>query len=400
MLREMKANFARLIGWKSIGEDVSVPTRSPGKSTSMSIGTALDALARRPLTLAMLGFLASVAAVDSPALANKADPDIWQQDASAALSLLAADGYRGSVLVACGDRVLFEAVHEPGNMNNVAVSYWIASVSKQFTAAAILILEQRGRLSLADSVGKFFPDAPSDKSELTLLALLTHQSGLPQTYPTDGIEKRSQALNAIFDTPLEHHPGSRYSYSNENYVLLAMLVEIVSGERFESFLEREIFLPAGIRDWGFWPDLSRAFVPPLINPRDAGKLVPNWGFRGATGIRLSTRDLHRWVLALQNDTVLSSQNRQMLFGEHVAVGNGETAGFGWHTSYQEGKPSWLSARGSESYGANALVYVSKVAPLTIIATSHAGPRRGAGWSRRARDILMEKFASSGSHLCR
>lgn len=353
------------------------------------------------LAFAVISFL-SCAHAASCALAQEGSPTSvavpMVSPAQAAMEVLASEGFAGSVLVACGETPLFAGDFGLRGAEGRAPSYWIASISKQFTAAAILRLSERGALSLSDSLSRFFPEAPPDKADITLFQLLTHQSGLPQGYAADGVQDRDAAAAAILATPLAQAPGGGFLYSNDNYTLLALVTELATGEPFETFVAREVFAPAGLRDFGFWPDDSDAFTPHLIAPRDAGRRIANWGFRGPTGMRMSVDDLHRWALALNGDAVLNAESRRLLFGPHVSASNGEQVGFNWFWAQTQGR-SWLSTRGSESYGANAVLYLDPASPLIIIAATHAGPRDGQGWSRRARDALMSVFASGDTAPC-
>lgn len=312
--------------------------------------------------------------------------------AQVAMEALVSEGFAGSVLVACGETQLFSGDFGLRGAQGRTPSYWVASISKQFTAAAILRLSERGALSLSDPLSRFFPGAPPDKAGITLFQLLTHQSGLPQGYAADGIQDRDAASTAILTTPLAQAPSGGFLYSNDNYTLLAIVVELAADEPFETFMAREVFAPAGLRDFGFWPDDSGVFAPRLVAPRDAGRRIANWGFRGPTGMRMSLDDLHRWALALNGDAVLNAESRRLLFGPHLSASNGEQAGFNWFWSRAQGR-AWLSTRGSESYGANAVLYRDPSSSLIIVAATHAGPRDGQGWSRRARDALMAIFSA-------
>jgi CubicO group peptidase (beta-lactamase class C family) len=315
-----------------------------------------------------------------------------------AMTELERRGFAGSVLVACGARIVFQDDYGVTPPAGRAPSYWLASISKQFTAVAILQLAQAGRIELADPLSRFFPDAPADKASITLLQLLSHRSGLPQAYAADGVGDRSAAARAVFATPLRDAPGGAFRYSNDNYTLLAMVVEIVSGERFEDYVRAHELAPAGLTDTGFWPDAGDAYVPPLLAPLTGASALANWGFRGGHGMRASVQDLHRWVMALDGGRVLSQQSVAMLYGPHAQAGDGDGVGFGWFWSEEDGV-RWLWTRGSDTSGSNAILYRLWGSPLVVVAATNAGPAEsdGPGWSRQARDALMEVF---GEETCR
>src|SRR5689334_4252626 len=141
--------------------------------------------------------------------------------------------------------------------------YHIASVSKPFTATAILQLQEQGRLNVADPVSKYVPGFPKGE-RITVDHLLTHSSGIPDINGIDGIDmfERSphtleQLVAKFAGLPIEFAPGSKQSYSNSNYNLLALILEKVSGESYENYLRRHIFEPVRMKDSGDDDDASR-----------------------------------------------------------------------------------------------------------------------------------------------
>jgi len=311
------------------------------------------------------------------------------------MASLVERGFAGSVLVACGDDVIFAGDFGLPPHEGRAPSYWIASISKQFTAAAVLKLVEQGRLSLDDQLSTFFANAPADKAGITLVQLAMHRSGLSQAYAADGHNDRNEAAQAIFAVPLESVPGTRFRYSNDNYALLAMVVELVSGQRVEDFVQQQLLTPAGLTDTGFWPEEAGAFVPPRLAQPGPELAGANWGMRGSDGMRASVRDLQVWVRALDRGQVLSTQSLAALYGPHLTLDDGDGVGMGWFWSDSEGGGRWLWTRGTEDTGPNAILYRLWGTPLTIIAASNAGPaeREGPGWSRQARDALMQIYGA-------
>jgi len=151
---------------------------------------------------------------------------------------LAGYGYSGSVLVEQhGEVVLDQGYGLADRAHNMPFTadtlFDIASISKPFTAAAVLRLEMRGKLKVEDKLGRFFPDAPPDKAAITLHQLLTHTSGLPESIGQEYDPlARKGFLRRVFATKLLFPPGGRFSYSNVGYSLLAAVVEQVSGKPF------------------------------------------------------------------------------------------------------------------------------------------------------------------------
>ena len=237
----------------------------------------------------------------------------------------------------------------------------IASVTKQFTAAAIMLLRKRGLLSLDDELSKFFPENPY--KGITVYHLLTHTSGLPD-HETWAIEKlkgqktipdNSLCVRFLRDSglELEFEPGEKFEYSNTAYCLLAEIVKQVSGMPFEDFLRSEIFEPCGmnstrvchIRVDGIpFDNFARGLVP-----RDGGFRIPDEldeysyvimldGANGDGFVYSNVIDLFAWDRALRNEALLSKDEQALMYtpgtlnsGEHGTWGldNEIGYGFGW-----------------------------------------------------------------------
>lgn len=216
------------------------------------------------------------------------------------------------------------------------------SVTKQFTAAAILRLEELGRLSTSDTIGKFFTDAPEDKRDITVHQLLSHQAGF--RHSMDNLNRRPPrdvGAGLILASPLLHPVGSRYSYSNVGYTLLAAIVDKLSGSSYERFLREELWLPLGMTNTGMvLPDWSEAqiadgleFTGPLPvrvddERTDSGA---SWLARGAAGVSSTLPDLTRWAEALRRGAILSDASRRKLFWPHVRMNTKSIIyyGYGW-----------------------------------------------------------------------
>ncbi|WP_449448494.1 serine hydrolase domain-containing protein [Thermomonas brevis] len=225
-----------------------------------------------------------------------------------------------------------------------ATAYRLASVSKQFTAAAVLLLAQDGTLAIDDPVRTWLPSLPREADAITLRHLLTHTSGLVDyedlmAEPSDG-QIRDAGVLALLEK--EHRlyfaPGSAYRYSNSGYALLSLVVERASGMAYPDFLRQRIFRPLNMHD-------TLAYV-------DGGPAVPHraWGYSevdgrwqrtdqsatsavlGDGGIYSTIDDLARWDAALYNDRLLSDASRALAFAPQVEV-TGEDYqaqyGFGW-----------------------------------------------------------------------
>jgi CubicO group peptidase (beta-lactamase class C family) len=150
--------------------------------------------------------------------------------------------------------------------NSPNTKFRLGSVTKQFTAASILLLEERGTLSVTDPVKKYLPDAPAAWDKITIFNLLTHTSGIPNytSFPDyaklEPFPTTARELVARFrDKPLDFEPGEKWSYSNSGYVLLGYLIEKITGASYETFLGENIFTPFRMTDSGY--DSTSAIIP-------------------------------------------------------------------------------------------------------------------------------------------
>jgi CubicO group peptidase (beta-lactamase class C family) len=231
----------------------------------------------------------------------------------------------GTVLVARGDKVLFSKGYGFANLewripNDPATKFRIGSITKQFTAAAILLLEERGKLAIDEHVKTHLPDVPAAWNRITLRHLLTHTSGIPDFINAPGFAELQpfaatpEELVAHFrGEPLEFEPGSQYSYSNSGYILLSYLIEKISGENYERFIRENLFAPLGMNDSGY--DSNSAVIP----HRAAGYVYGAAGFenaaffhmsipQGAGGLYSTTEDLLKWTRGLFGGKVLKPES--------------------------------------------------------------------------------------------
>ena len=164
-----------------------------------------------------------------------------------------AQMFMGSVLVAKNGEVIFSKGYGMADLewsvpNSPTTRFNIASMTKQFTAASILLLEDRGKLRPDDSVKKYLPDAPASWDKVTIYHLLTHTSGISGDAARyePGIPDK-----LIFnDKPLTFQPGERWEYTNLGYIVLGYLIERISGQTYEEFIQQNLFKPLGMRDSG------------------------------------------------------------------------------------------------------------------------------------------------------
>lgn len=234
-------------------------------------------------------------------------------------------GFSGALLVAREGEVLLNegyglAIQSEGVANTAETVFSTGSITKQFTAAAIMKLETMGELSTGDPLSLHLDGVPEDKAGITLHHLLTHTSGIVSGTGPDYEEVgRDEAVARALAEPLAFPPGEDMSYSNAGYSLLAAVVERASGRPYEEFLREHLFEPAGMTRTGYrLPDWSSSTVAhwyrraadkgtPLERP------YPFWNLLGNGGILSTTGDMYAWVLALAGDEILSAEAREKLF---------------------------------------------------------------------------------------
>ena len=237
--------------------------------------------------------------------------------------------FMGSVLVARGDQVLFSKGYGSANLewqvpDTPSTKFRLGSITKQFTAASILLLEERGKLKVNDPVKKYLPDAPAAWDKITIFHVLTHTAGIPSftSFPDyrswEASPTTPEKLVARFrDKPLEFEPGEKWNYSNSGYVLLGYLIERISGQSYEKFLQENIFAPLGMHDSGYDSNTSviarraAGYEPSPKGPVNAGFIHMTIPF-SAGALYSTTEDLLRWEEGLFGGKVLSAASLQKM----------------------------------------------------------------------------------------
>ncbi len=277
------------------------------------------------LTLFMsLAFLASPAK-SAAALSDEA----FAKAANEAVDRIAReDGFSGVILVARGDQVLLRraaglADRERNIPNTPGTRFALASVTKQFTAAAIMLLVEDGKISLADPISKYFAASPPEWKDVTIKHLLTHSSGI-------GDKKVAQQLPSLMFAP-----GTDFEYANAGYGLLTVAIEKASGQRYGEFLRSRIFAKLGMdgtSNTAGPSDILRGYRRSSDGRWQGGlPLEPGPG-TGEGGIISTLDDMLAWSRALETDSVLSASARAAMFTDY-----GHGYGFGWRLSPKYGR---------------------------------------------------------------
>lgn len=229
----------------------------------------------------------------------------------------------------------------------------LGSVTKQFTAVAILMLAEEGKLALSDPITKFLPDYPTQGHVITVEHLLTHTSGIQSYTGMPGwMATKIQAdlsLSELIDgfkkEPMEFAPGTRWSYDNSGYVLLGAIIEKASGTSYATFLKRRIFVPLGMASTTYGG--NEELVPRRVRGYsrrpggDANARYLSMTQPHAAGALVSTvDDLAKWDAALYTETLVRQASLQKAWTPYVlADGKATKYGYGWSVSSLRGRPT-------------------------------------------------------------
>lgn len=249
--------------------------------------------------------------------------------------------FSGSVLVARGDGNILRKGYAFANLehrvpNTPETKFRLGSLTKQFTAMAILILQEQGRLSVQDTIAKHLPNAPASWHPITVHQLLTHTSGLMHSWDLPGFERTQmvpstldQTIARFTDQPLLSQPGEKFHYSGLGYFVLAKLIETVSGVPYATFLREQILDPLKLNDTG------EDRQAPLLTHRASGYIRDGEGLVNAPPIDMAlltgggnlystVDDLAKWDRALKAGRLLSRASYSAMYTPF-----NENYGYGW-----------------------------------------------------------------------
>jgi CubicO group peptidase (beta-lactamase class C family) len=259
------------------------------------------------------------------------------------------NGFSGTVLIVRNGKIVLHkgygmANKEQGIPNTVETIFGIGSTAIDFTRAAVLKLQDGGKLSLSDTISCFFKDVPEDKSTMTLGQLMRGTSGLPnfhhdpekdEDYDLSWID-REEAVNRILNAPLLFSPGKDHAHSHSAFVLLAAIIEVVTNQSYSDFLQENFFIPLGMQHTGFYGPNSGFNTSQMAvgyGPSKVGEVnIPlNWGptswlVMGSGGMVSNPGDMYKWVKAIHKDDILS-EKAQKLYGFGNVYMGGSDRGF-------------------------------------------------------------------------
>ncbi|MGI8839092.1 MAG: serine hydrolase domain-containing protein [Pyrinomonadaceae bacterium] len=258
----------------------------------------------------------------------------------------------------------------------------LASVSKQFTAMAIMILAERGKLSLDDPLTKFFPEFPAYAQRIRIRNLLTHTSGMvdainPRWFKA-GYEPSSRDVLKMMaaESTVNFAPGEKFEYNNAGYLLLALLVEKVASESFPKFMLKNVFSPLGMDHTRIWDEtkprvehLAISFAPDG-NSFKPIEYVSDVSLYGPKGVITTLRDLAKWNEALETEKLVRTATlRQAYVPVKLNDGTESPYGFGWALGKENGLEMTEHAGGYLGYRAEIRHYPGERTSIILLSNS-------------------------------
>lgn len=283
-----------------------------------------------------------------------------------------AKNFHGSVLSAKDDNIIINKGYSFANLENslnnkTQTKFSIGSISKQFTAVGILKLYENQKIDLNETINKYLPNIKyGDK--ITIHQLLTHSSGLVNY--TDQVELYSlksdekiydEILNIINKNELIFKPGSQYQYSNTNYLLLADIIEEVSGLSYEEYMTATIFKPLKMMDTGvnYGEGDNTADATGYVGYLDVEVMDDEFlqkTLKGAGNIYSTTEDMFKWSRALDEYKIISEKTtEELLYGKHISVGGNNKVYYGYGFMIFETKDGPIYMHDGQTFGFTSLM---------------------------------------------
>jgi CubicO group peptidase (beta-lactamase class C family) len=257
--------------------------------------------------------------------------------------------FSGAVLIAQNGAILvskgYGLADRARNLPNMPqTKFRLGSLTKPFTAVAILQLQAQGKLNVQDHICQYIADCPAAWQAITIHHLLTHTAGIPDlTHFPDYAQTKTipstptQTIARFKDKPLDFQPGTKWDYSNSGYIVLGAIIEQASGKTYETFLQENIFTPLHMLNTGYEHDKSMLATGYANANAEAEAIDMSIPF-AAGGLYSTVEDLVRWDQALDTEKLLPKPLLDTMFTAHAAIPNSDGAsyGYGWVIGQQLG----------------------------------------------------------------
>jgi CubicO group peptidase (beta-lactamase class C family) len=302
-----------------------------------------------------------------------------------------AEGFSGVVLVERKGTVEFLQAYGYADRrrkirNTPDTRFEMASLTKPFTSAAILKLQEQGKLQTSDRLDRYIGPLPPPKNLATIHHLALHRAGLLVSGTSPSGDSREKFLQGIRTFPAESKPGDQYRYTNAGYGVLAAIIEIVSGRPYNDYVRQEILRPLGLREAYFRdetvPGLALGYQRPPDNPEPSSSAPRAAWDHGAGGMTISVPDLHTAFKGLRSGKVLSKASLEIMFHPWPEEG------YGWHVRKDAGGRQLIEKGGGHpAYASHLLHYPDE--QVTIVWVTNSLHKRFRGdLNRRLSEAVL------------
>ena len=354
------------------------------------------------LTVVLVAALFLLSSCDHHLDSQETEDQFWEQNDTYVTEHIDPEGSGFAVMVVKNGKIAFSKGWGMANIeSNIPFTpntpSNLASLSKQFTATAILILYERGKLNLDTKIIEHFPEFPIAWSEITIHHLLTHQSGIPNYTDLledgvtgyDGLTNQRAFELVLQEDNLDFTPGKQASYSNSGYLILAMLVERITDKSYADFLKETIFEPLDM-DSTFVSDESVVYPQNVALPYDENNELYKYKeyTYGAGGIYSTLHDIYKWDQALYTDKIVSQSTLQLAFTGYT--GGDNDYGYGWMVGQHGKYPAYR--HGGFMPGFLNYIYRVPGRNFTYLMISNGGVYANDGFGTWTTDLMDKIFA--------
>jgi len=335
--------------------------------------------------------LANVAAVIVLLLGNCRAQEVTSEIDKYLNTAVESGKFSGSILIARNGKVLLSKGYGMANRelnvpNTPQMKFRIGSLSKQFTAMAIMILQERGKLSVQDSVCKYVPDCPRGWAEITIHHLLTHTSGIQELLSFPDFRQTmalpspvAQTVERFKNKPLDFKPGTKFKYSNSGYVLLGYIIERVSGQSYEAYLKENIFEPLKMSNSG--SDHNDLIIENraagytkrdgvIINAPYIDMSIPT----GGGSLYSTVEDLFLWDQALYTEKLITRKSLDVMFTPYTTADWGDGAAYGWFIGKNKSNHKYMGFLGGiNGFAAQIMRYPDEKLLVVVLSNFSFAP---------------------------
>lgn len=316
------------------------------------------------------------------------------------------DGPGGAFLIAKGGQPIYQKAFGKANIElgvdmNIQNVFQLGSITKQFTAIAILMLEEANKLSTQDLISKYIPDYPNG-DKITIHHLLTHTSGIKDFTKMKSISQIAQKdlspkelVDFFKNEPVDFLPGEKFEYNNSGYAVLGYIIELTAQDTYEHYIQKNIFTKAGMTNSRYASDVAiiknRAYGYQQKNNQYVNKTRISFNIPYASGSLMSTiGDMLKWQNALNQNTLLKASSSKKAFTVYQ-LNNGSSInyGYGWHISQINGFPS--REHGGSVFGFKTMGVYLPQQDIYVIGLSNCHCNSPTQATRDIAKILIETF---------